>query len=94
MKIVYACDDNYAALTAVSAVSLLKHKPGAEIILVGCRLKADAIETIKSRVEKFGGLFRYVTSAQKSTSCSPLAHARTSLMRFTREYSSESSSPT
>ena len=65
MKIVYACDDNYAALTAVSAVSLLKHNPGAEIILVGCRLKADAIETIKSRVEKFGGLFRYVDVSAK-----------------------------
>ena len=65
MRIVYACDDNYVKLTAVSAVSLLKHNTGAEIILVGCRLKADAIETIKSRVEKFGGTFRYVDVSTK-----------------------------
>ena len=65
MTVVYACDDNYAKLTAVSAVSLLKHNPGAEIILVGCRLKADAIGTIKSRVEKFGGVFRYVDVSAK-----------------------------
>lgn len=65
MRIVYACDDNYAALTAISAVSLLKHNPGAEIILVGCRLKPDSIETVKSRVEKFGGPFRYVDVSAK-----------------------------
>ena len=65
MKIVYACDDNYAKLTAVSAVSLLKHNPGAEIILVGCRLKAESIETIKTRIEKFGGTFKYVDVSSK-----------------------------
>ena len=65
MKVVYACDDNYAKLTAVSAVSLLRHNTGAEIILVGCRLKAEAIELIRSRVEKFGGVFRYVDVSTK-----------------------------
>lgn len=65
MIVVYACDDNYAALTAVSAVSLLKHNPGAEVILVGCRLKSDAIELVKSRVERFGGVFRYVDCSAK-----------------------------
>ncbi len=65
MKIVYACDDNYAALTAVSAVSLLKHNPGAEIILVGCRLKTESIDKVRSRVEKFGGSFRYVDVSAK-----------------------------
>ena len=65
MRIVYACDDNYAALTAVSAVSLLRHNPGAEIILVGCRLAQASIEKVRSRVERFGGSFRYVDVSAK-----------------------------
>lgn len=65
MRVVYACDDNYAALTAVSAVSLLRHNPGAEVILAGCRLGTDAIELVKSRVERFGGVFRYVDCSAK-----------------------------
>lgn len=65
MRVVYACDDNYAAMTAVSVVSLLKHTPTAEIILVGCRLKPESIETIRSRVEKSGGVFRYVDVSDK-----------------------------
>ena len=47
MTVVYACDDNYAKLTAVSAVSLLKHNTGVEIILVGYRLKPESIELVK-----------------------------------------------
>lgn len=65
MKIVYACDDNYASLTAISAVSLLKHNPGAEIILVGCKLKPESIDTVKSRIKAFGGTFRYVDVSAK-----------------------------
>ena len=65
MKVAYACDDNYAALTAISAVSLLKHNPYAEIILVGCRLKPESIETIRSRVVKYNGSFRYVDVSKK-----------------------------
>lgn len=65
MTVVYACDDNYAKLTAVSAVSLLKHNPGVEIILVGCRLKPESIEIVKSRIEKFSGTFRYVDVSAK-----------------------------
>ena len=65
MTVVYACDDNYAALTAVSAVSLLNHNPGVEIILVGCRLKPESIELVKSRIEKFSGKFRYVDVSAK-----------------------------
>lgn len=65
MKVAYACDDNYAALTAISAVSLLKHNPCAEIILVGCRLKPESIEIIQSRIAKFNGSFRYVDVSKK-----------------------------
>lgn len=65
MRVVYACDDNYAGLTAVSAVSLLKHNPNAEVFLVGCRLKPESIETVKSRIERFGGTFRYVDVSAK-----------------------------
>lgn len=64
-RIVYACDDNYAALTAISASSLLKKNPRSEIILVGCRLKTDSIKLIEARVKKFNGNFRYVDVSPK-----------------------------
>lgn len=60
MTIVYASDKNYAALTAISAVSLLKHNPGASIVLLGYNLEADAQELVRSRVEKAGGKFKYI----------------------------------
>lgn len=63
MKIVYACDDNYAPLTAISAVSLLKHNPGAEIILLGYRLRDDSKDLVRSRVERSGGRFRYLDAS-------------------------------
>lgn len=59
-RVIYACDENYAPLTAVSAVSLLKHNPGYEIILLGYNLNASAIDTVRSRVVCHGGRFRYL----------------------------------
>lgn len=59
MTIVYASDDNYAGLTAVSAVSVLKWNPGAKIVLLGCRLKQESIDLVESRVTGHGGCFRY-----------------------------------
>lgn len=55
--IVYACDDNYAVLTAVSAVSALLRNPGARIVLLGCRLKEPSRELVRTRVEQHGGIF-------------------------------------
>lgn len=63
MKIIYASDDNYAGLTAVSAVSLLKGNPGAEIVLLGCALKPQSIETVRSRVEGHGGQFSFLDAS-------------------------------
>lgn len=60
LTVAYACDDNYAALTAVSAVSLLRHNPGARVILFGCRLSADAVDLVRTRVERAGGRFQSV----------------------------------
>lgn len=60
MKIVYACDDNYAPLTAISAVSLLKHNPGAEIILLGYNIKTKSRLLVKTRVENAKGTFTYI----------------------------------
>lgn len=60
VRVVYACDDNYAPLTAISAVSLLKHNPDAEVFLLGCDLRKESIDIVKTRVEKYGGRFRYV----------------------------------
>ena len=59
MTIVYASDRNYAPLTAISAVSALKHNPGAKIVLLGYNLEEDAREIVRSRVEKAGGEFAY-----------------------------------
>ena len=59
IRVAYACDENYAALTAISAVSLLKHNPGATIVLLGCNLGHSALEMVRSRVEKAGGVFVY-----------------------------------
>lgn len=63
LRIIYASDDNYAGLTAVSAVSLLKHNPGAHIHLLGCNLKPESIDVIKSRVERHGGTFTYLDAS-------------------------------
>ena len=59
MTIAYACDRNYASLTAVSAVSALRHNPGARILLLGYNLENEAQELVRSRVEKAGGEFLY-----------------------------------
>ena len=59
MTIVYASDKNYAALTAISAVSALKHNPGAQIVLLGYNLEKDSQELVRSRVERCGGSFFY-----------------------------------
>ena len=59
MTIAYASDKNYAALTAISAVSALRHNPGARIVLLGYNLEADAQELVRSRVVKAGGEFVY-----------------------------------
>ena len=59
-RVIYACDENYAPLTAVSAVSLLKHNPGYEIILLGYNLNTSAIDMVRSRVVCHGGRFRYL----------------------------------
>ena len=59
MTIVYASDRNYAALTAISAVSALRHNPGARIVLLGYNLETEAQELVRSRVERAGGEFLY-----------------------------------
>ena len=57
MNIVYASDDGYVGLAAISAVSLLKHNPNARIHLLGYKLKPASIDTVRSRVEQHGGSF-------------------------------------
>ena len=59
MTIAYASDKNYAALTAISAVSALRHNQGARIVLLGYNLEQEAQELVRSRVEKAGGAFEY-----------------------------------
>ena len=59
MTIVYASDKNYAALTAISAVSALRYNRGARIVLLGYNLETDAQELVRNCVEKAGGVFFY-----------------------------------
>ena len=59
MTLVYASDKNYAALTAISAVSALRHNPGARIVLLGYNLETEAQDVVRSRVEAAGGTFLY-----------------------------------
>lgn len=60
MNIIYACDENYAPLTAISAASAAKHNRGAEITLLGQGLGAESVRLVQTAVERFGGAFRHV----------------------------------
>ena len=59
LTIVYASDKKYAALTAISTVSALRHNPQSQIVLLGYNLEADAQDLVRQRVEKAGGTFLY-----------------------------------
>ena len=90
MRVVYACDDNYTSLTTISAVSVLKHNPKTEIILLGCNLKAESIKAIKERIEKHNGQFRYVdVSAKINELQSSGAEAYVSYAVYSRIFISE-----
>ena len=60
LTVVYAADANYVKLTAISAVSLLKHNPGARIVLLGYNLDDGAKDVVRARVESNGGEFVYL----------------------------------
>ena len=59
MNIVYASDDSYVGLAAISSVSLLKHNPGARVNLLGYNLKPASVELVRARVENHGGSFSH-----------------------------------
>ena len=59
LRTIYASDDGYVGLATISAVSLLKYNPGAQINLLGYKLKPESIELIRSRVEQHGGSFSH-----------------------------------
>ena len=65
VTVVYACDGNYAPLAAIGAISVLKHNPGARIVLLGCELDDDARTLVRSRVEANGGRFLYLDASEK-----------------------------
>lgn len=60
MRLAYSSDENYAPLATISAVSALRHNPGAEIFLLGHNLSQKAQNLVKSRVEQAGGSFTYL----------------------------------
>jgi lipopolysaccharide biosynthesis glycosyltransferase len=65
VTVVYACDGNYAPLAAIGAVSVLKHNPGARIVLLGCGLDEGARMLVRSRVEGNGGRFLCLDASEK-----------------------------
>lgn len=64
ITVIYACDERYAPFAAISAVSVLRHNPGARIILLGCGLKESAHNLVRSRVESNGGVFCYCNASE------------------------------
>ena len=60
LTVVYAADANYVKLTAISAVSLLKHNLGARVVLLGCNLEDSAKDVVHRCVELHGGEFLYL----------------------------------
>lgn len=68
IRVFYACDENYASITAISATSLLKYNPDAHIYVLGCDLKKDAIQLIESRVLAAGGHFHLVNVSSEIAS--------------------------
>ena len=59
LTVVYASDANYAKLTAISAVSMLKHNPGAKVVLLGYNLEQSAQDLVRKCVEAHSGEFQY-----------------------------------
>lgn len=62
---VYACDDNYAALTAISAASLLNHNPSSRICVLGYNLAPESLERIRKCVENRGGIFQAFDATER-----------------------------
>lgn len=65
MTVVFACDDRYAPLAAIGAVSVLRHNRGARIALLGCNLPAKSCDIVRSRVESNGGVFLYCDASEQ-----------------------------
>lgn len=63
--IVYACDDSYAGLAAVSVVSALKWNAGARIVLLGNALAPESVALVRTRVEGHGGDFVFLDLSDK-----------------------------
>lgn len=72
MTVVYACDENYVAITVVSAVSLLKYNNAAHVVLLGCNLSQEKVNLVKVSIEKAGGVFTHVDVGQKINSLQQL----------------------
>ena len=70
MTIVYACDDNYAGITSVSATSVLKWNHDVRIVLLGNGLRQESIDQISSRVVRHGGIFEHIDVSNRLTDIS------------------------
>lgn len=60
IAVVYATDENYVKLTAVSMVSLLKANPGTTVYLLADRVSASSLALLRERAERFGGTLQAV----------------------------------
>lgn len=63
--IVYSTDENYVKLTAVSVHSLLKHNPGAAIVILTSGVSDDSAAFLRQFVSARGGTCELVDVGQK-----------------------------
>lgn len=59
MTVVYACDERYASLMAISAVSVLQNNTNVRIVLLGYGLTVRALDLVRNRVERYSGAFSH-----------------------------------
>ncbi len=65
ITVVYASDANYVAITAVSAVSVLRHNPNARIVLLGYGLSHNEQDLVRTRVESHSGTFAFFNVSEE-----------------------------
>jgi len=61
---VYSTDENYVKLTAVSVHSLLRHNPGAAIVILASGVKPESASFLQKLVTDRGGSFELVDVAE------------------------------
>ena len=87
---VYSTDENYVKLTAVSVYSLIKHNPGAAIIVLANEVSVPSANFLKTLVTSCGGSFEIIDVAEKLSHIKSLgASGYTSYSTYARFFIAE-----